>query len=269
MSKITRRTFLEIRRWSQRCSGAALDSAPSFAATPARSMLTKYLQPLPLPGAGIVVATPSGTTSTRSRSARSRGSCILSCRRRRSGPTTTAPGWRARRARSGWRWSRRAARRSSQLHARPASHLPGLDSGRHAADAARHAGAADDPSARRLCRRRQRRQPGGHAGRIRPRRDADRLLHEPAAADAGVAAVVPRPRSGHDAAERLRRARRRLHPPRRVRHRRGAEPDRHSGRAPTRSRWSSRTASSTRTGRSSTRPATSPARPGSASTSAT
>ena len=38
---------------------------------------------------------------------------------------------------------------------------------------------------------------------------------------------------------------------------------------PTRSRWSSRTASSTPTGRSSTRPATSRARPGSASTSAT
>ena len=27
---------------------------------PARSLLTKYIQPLPLPGAGIVVATPSG-----------------------------------------------------------------------------------------------------------------------------------------------------------------------------------------------------------------
>ena len=27
---------------------------------PARSRLTKYIQPLPVPGAGIVVATPSG-----------------------------------------------------------------------------------------------------------------------------------------------------------------------------------------------------------------
>jgi spore coat protein A len=32
----------------------------AFAARPARSLLTKYIQPLPLPGAGIVVASPSG-----------------------------------------------------------------------------------------------------------------------------------------------------------------------------------------------------------------
>jgi hypothetical protein len=31
----------------------------AFAARAARSMLTKYIQPLPLPGAGIVVATPT------------------------------------------------------------------------------------------------------------------------------------------------------------------------------------------------------------------
>jgi hypothetical protein len=32
----------------------------AFAAPPARSLLTKYIQLLPFPGAGIVVATPSG-----------------------------------------------------------------------------------------------------------------------------------------------------------------------------------------------------------------
>ena len=116
---------------------------------------------------------------------------------------------------------------------------------------------------------RQRRQPGGDAERVRPRRDADRPLHQPAAADAGLAAVVPRPRPRRDAAERVRRARRRLHPPRRVRHRRRAEPDRDPRRRLRDPARRSRTASSTRTGRSSTRPATSRARPGSASTSAT
>ena len=55
--------------------------------------LAKYLEPVPLPGAGIVVATPSGTEPVLVHpDRRSRGSCILTCRRRRSGPTTTAPG---------------------------------------------------------------------------------------------------------------------------------------------------------------------------------
>ena len=61
----------------------------------------------------------------------------------------------------GGRAERHAAR--GQLHARAAGDLPGLDPGRHAADAARQPGAADDPPARRLRRGRQRRQPGGDA----------------------------------------------------------------------------------------------------------
>ena len=57
---VTRRSFLKC--------GAAVGTAlalpwtvrQAFAARPARSLLTKYIQPLPVPGAGIVVATPSG-----------------------------------------------------------------------------------------------------------------------------------------------------------------------------------------------------------------
>lgn len=57
---ITRRRFLKYSAGA----GAAL-SLPwtvrqAFAARPARSLLTKYIQPVPLPGAGIVVASPSG-----------------------------------------------------------------------------------------------------------------------------------------------------------------------------------------------------------------
>jgi spore coat protein A, manganese oxidase len=60
MITITRRNFLKYGAGA----GAAL-SLPwtvrqAFATRPARSLLTKYIQPLPLPGAGIVVATPSG-----------------------------------------------------------------------------------------------------------------------------------------------------------------------------------------------------------------
>jgi spore coat protein A, manganese oxidase len=58
---ITRRSFLK----RGAAAGATLvlpwTVQRAFAARPARSMLTKYIQPLPLPGAGIVVATPSGT----------------------------------------------------------------------------------------------------------------------------------------------------------------------------------------------------------------
>ena len=57
---VTRRSFLKC--------GVAASAAPAvpwtvrqaFASRSARSLLTKYIQPLPLPGAGIVVATPSG-----------------------------------------------------------------------------------------------------------------------------------------------------------------------------------------------------------------
>jgi len=57
---ITRRSFLKYS-----AGAGAMLTLPSalrqaFAATAKRGMLTKYIQPLPLPGAGIVVATPSG-----------------------------------------------------------------------------------------------------------------------------------------------------------------------------------------------------------------
>ena len=179
-------------------------------------------------------ADPTGTRSPRPRS---RGSCIPTCRRRRCGPTTTAPGSRVRRARSGWRsWLETGTPLDGELHPRPSRDLPGLAPGRHAADAARQRGALDDPPARRVRRGRQRRQPGGDARRVRSGPDADRLLHQPVAPDAGVAPLVPRPRPRHDAAQRLRRARRRLHPAGRVRHRRRSPTRSGSPAAPTRSR---------------------------------
>lgn len=58
---ITRRSFLK----SGAAAGASLalpcTLRQAFASRPARSLLTKYIQPLPVPGAGIVVATPIGT----------------------------------------------------------------------------------------------------------------------------------------------------------------------------------------------------------------
>lgn len=55
---VTRRNFLKYSAGA----GAALTLPwtvrQAFAARPARSMLTKYVQPVPLPGAGIVVASP-------------------------------------------------------------------------------------------------------------------------------------------------------------------------------------------------------------------
>ena len=46
---------------SRRYSGIAVDGAARFCDADQRAAcLTKYIQPLPLPGAGIVVATPSG-----------------------------------------------------------------------------------------------------------------------------------------------------------------------------------------------------------------
>ena len=92
--------------------------------------------------------------------------------------------------------------------------------------------------------------------RVRAGRDADRSLHQSAAADASLAALVPRPRPRRDPPERVRRPRRRLHPSRRSSTPAPSRTRSGSPAGPTRSRWSSRTASSTRTGPSSTRGAT-------------
>src|SRR6266581_3546405 len=57
---MTRRNFLKYSVGASAALALPWTVRQAFAARPARSMLTKYIQPLPLPGAGIVVATPSG-----------------------------------------------------------------------------------------------------------------------------------------------------------------------------------------------------------------
>jgi spore coat protein A len=58
---ITRRSFLKYGAGAGAALALPWKVQQVFAATPKRGTLTKYIQPLPLPGAGIVVATPSGT----------------------------------------------------------------------------------------------------------------------------------------------------------------------------------------------------------------
>jgi spore coat protein A, manganese oxidase len=58
--QITRRKFLKYSAGASASLALPWSVRRAFAARPARSMLRKYIQPLPLPGAGIVVATPSG-----------------------------------------------------------------------------------------------------------------------------------------------------------------------------------------------------------------
>ena len=53
-------TLPPIRRGGRRGSGAAVGREPPSLAAATGGKLKKYLEPLPLPGAGIVVATPSG-----------------------------------------------------------------------------------------------------------------------------------------------------------------------------------------------------------------
>jgi spore coat protein A len=57
---ITRRSFLKYSAGASATLALPWTVRQAFATGPARSLLTKYIQPLPLPGAGIVVATPSG-----------------------------------------------------------------------------------------------------------------------------------------------------------------------------------------------------------------
>src|SRR6266496_3781214 len=61
MITITRRNFLKCGAGASATLALPWTVRQAFAARPARSVLTKYIQPLPLPGAGIVVATPSDT----------------------------------------------------------------------------------------------------------------------------------------------------------------------------------------------------------------
>ncbi len=57
---ITRRSFLKCGAAASGALALPWTVRQAFATKPARSLLTKYIQPLPVPGAGIVVATPSG-----------------------------------------------------------------------------------------------------------------------------------------------------------------------------------------------------------------
>src|SRR6266498_443406 len=60
MNSLTRRSFLKYGAGASAALALPWTVRQAFAAKPARSMLTKYIQPLPVPGAGIVVATPTG-----------------------------------------------------------------------------------------------------------------------------------------------------------------------------------------------------------------
>src|SRR5512133_21502 len=57
---ITRRSFLKCGAGASAALALPWTVRQAFATGPARSLLTKYIQPLPVPGNGIVVATPSG-----------------------------------------------------------------------------------------------------------------------------------------------------------------------------------------------------------------
>jgi spore coat protein A, manganese oxidase len=58
--KVTRRSFLKCGAGASAALALPWTVRQAYATRPARSLLTKYIQPLPVPGAGIVVATPSG-----------------------------------------------------------------------------------------------------------------------------------------------------------------------------------------------------------------
>jgi spore coat protein A, manganese oxidase len=59
MTMITRRSFVKYSAGASAALALPWTVRQGFAARPARSVLTKYIQPLPLPGGGIVVATPT------------------------------------------------------------------------------------------------------------------------------------------------------------------------------------------------------------------
>jgi spore coat protein A, manganese oxidase len=58
---ITRRSFIKCGAGASAALALPWTVRQAYAARPARSVLTKYIQSLPVPGNGIVVATPSGT----------------------------------------------------------------------------------------------------------------------------------------------------------------------------------------------------------------
>ena len=106
-------TLPAVRRGNRRRPHAAVGDRAPVARAAKGGKLRKYLEPVPLPGNGDRGGHSERTQrSTRSPRPRSPASCILTCRRRRSGHTTTAPGSAVSSARSGWPSWRRAAHRS-------------------------------------------------------------------------------------------------------------------------------------------------------------
>ena len=117
MTDTTRRGFLGYGLAGAVLSVAAARPGAAAAAVTAHSggravRLRPFVEPLPLPGAGIVVATPAAPDRYHF--------TLRQIRRRlhpqlpedaRSGRTTTAPGWAARPARSAWPSRRRPGRR--------------------------------------------------------------------------------------------------------------------------------------------------------------
>ena len=157
MSDISRREFFGYGLGT----GAALafrwtmGAQPASAATSGR--LSKYVQPLPVPGHGIVVASPTGSADTY-------GFTLREISRQLHPQLPPTPFWAyddgsGLGGQAGSFGMAVAAQSGTpltiQLHARPPGHVPGLDPGGHAADAARQRGAGDDAPARRLRRGRQ------------------------------------------------------------------------------------------------------------------
>ena len=156
--RITRRHLL--RNAAGASAGLAL---PWGARTPSANAaaggnLKKYVQPLPVPGKGIVVATPSGLNQyafTQNEITRQLHPDL---------PPTPIWAYDDGSGLAGQAGSfgmaviaQSGTPLTGQLHAPPADDLPGMASGRHAANAARRRGAGHDPSSRGLCCGRQRR----------------------------------------------------------------------------------------------------------------
>src|SRR5438128_1668556 len=226
---ITRRNFL---KYSVGASAAlALPWLPrrAVAAAGMGGALTKYIQPLPLPGAGIVVAraTPIGTNHyafTQKEIARQLHPDLPPT------PLFAYDDGSGLGGQAGSFGMAVVAQSGTPLDVRYTNRLPLTYPDWIPVDT-NLTPLGNQVRARSLRRGRQRRQPGSEAEWFRFRSNADRPLHQPAAPDAGHAVVVSRSRFGRDAPERVRRPRRRLYPSRSVRHRLGAQPNRHPRRS--------------------------------------
>ena len=201
MADTTRRGFLKYG-----IAGAALSvtaarpGAAAAAVTTARAggravSLRPFAEPLPVPGAGIVVATPAAPGEY--------AFTLRQIHRRLHPQLPPTPLWAyddgsGLGGQAGSFGMAIVAQTGTPLQVSYTHRLPGdlpvLDPGRHPADAAGQPGADDDPPARRVRRGRQRRQPGGHAGRVRSRARRRPSSTRTRAAAVREAAVVPRPR---------------------------------------------------------------------------